>query len=78
MLKRQSLLSKLLLLARALWKCEVHHVKLLRMLRESFFLNCSSMSEVFYLRNSKALIVVLLSLGREALRTVIPLHYTSI
>ena len=78
MLKRQSLLSKLLLLARALWKCEVHHVRLLCMLREFFVLYCSSTSEVFHLRNSRALIVVLLSLGREALRTVIPLNSTSI
>ena len=78
MLKRQSKLSKLLLLARALWKCEVHHVRLLCKLRESFFLYCSSTSKVFQLRNSKALIVVLLSLGCEALRTVIPLNNTSI
>ena len=78
MLKRQSWFSKLLLLARALWKSEVHHVRLLCMLRESFFLYCSSTNEVFHLRNSQALIVVLLSLGREALRTVTPLNNTSI
>ena len=78
MLKRHSKLSKLLLLARALWKCKVHHVRLLCMLRESFFLDCSSMSEVLHLRIFKALIIVLLSLGCEALRNVIPLNNTSI